>query len=44
MQKIIRNNIFLLTALGLIILFTFFDSFKTFYQQDEWQALGHNLV
>ena len=28
----------------LLIIFTFIDLPKTFYQQDEWQVLGHNLV
>lgn len=42
MQKIIKN-IYLL-IIPLIIVFTYWDLPKTFYQQDEWQALGHILT
>jgi len=44
MQKIIKGNILFLIVLAIGIVFTFWNLPQTFYQQDEWQALGHNLV
>ena len=36
-------DLYLILIVGFAI-FTFWDLPKTFYQQDEWQTLGHNLV
>ena len=44
MQKIIKGNILFLIVLAIAIVFTFWNLPQTFYQQDEWQVLGHNLV
>lgn len=44
MIRLIKNNRFCLVSLAIITLFTFWDLPRTFYQQDEWQTLGHNLV
>lgn len=44
MIYIFKNNLFLSVFIFLIILFVFFNLPRTFYQQDEWQTLGHNLA
>lgn len=43
MIGIVKKNLFWILIVG-VTLFTFWDLPKTFYQQDEWQSLGHNLV
>jgi len=43
MKDIVKKNLFWLLIVA-AVLFTFWDLPKTFYQQDEWQSLGHNLV
>lgn len=44
MSKIIKENLGLWIIIFLVILFTFWKLPQTFYQQDEWQSLGHNLA
>lgn len=44
MTKAVKENLIPLLILFLVILFTFWNLPQTFYQQDEWQTLGHNLV
>ncbi len=44
MQKIIKGNILFIIVLAIAIVFTFWNLPQTFYQQDEWQVLGLNLV
>lgn len=44
MIKVVKENLIPLFTLSLIILLTFWNLPRTFYQQDEWQALGHNLI
>ena len=43
MTEIIKKNLSIILIIG-FALFTFWDLPKTFYQQDEWQTLGHNLA
>lgn len=43
MQRIIREK-YLLFFIFIACIYTFWDLPKTFYQQDEWQSLGHNLA
>jgi len=43
MPKLFKEN-FLLILLGIVTVLTFWDLPKTFYQQDEWQTLGHFLA
>ncbi len=43
MLEIIKKY-FYLPVIIILALFIFWDLPKTFYQQDEWQAIGHNLV
>lgn len=43
MIDIVKKNLFWILIIA-AALFTFWDLPKTFYQQDEWQSLGHNLV
>lgn len=43
MIRLIKNNCFWLVILAIIILFTFWGLPRTFFQQDEWQTLGHYL-
>ena len=43
MSKLFREN-FLLILLVIITFLTFWDLPRTFYQQDEWQTLGHDLT
>lgn len=38
-----KNRFLLVSFLSLITISIFFNLPKTFYQQDEWQTLGHNL-
>ncbi len=42
MQKVFKH--IYLVIIPLLILFVYWDLPKTFYQQDEWQAIGHILV
>lgn len=42
MKDIAKKNLFWILIVAAAI-FTFWDLPKTFYQQDEWQSLGHNL-
>lgn len=45
MKNIFKNrNLYLLGLIIIVTLFTFFNLSRTFYQQDEWQTLGHNLI
>ena len=45
MRNIFKNrNLYLLGLIFIVALFTFFNLPRTFYQQDEWQTLGHNLA
>ena len=43
-RNLLRRNSTYLALLLLITIAVFFDLPKTFYQQDEWQSLGHNLA
>lgn len=44
MTKVVKENLIYLLTFSLVALFTFWKLPQTFYQQDEWQTLGHNLV
>ena len=44
MKQIIKNKFFPIILLSLITILIFLDLPNTFYQQDEWQTLGHNLA
>lgn len=44
MTKVVKENLIYLFTFSLVVLFTFWKLPQTFYQQDEWHALGHNLV
>lgn len=42
MKDIVKKNLFWILIV-IAVIFTFWDLPKTFYQQDEWQTLGHIL-
>ncbi len=39
----LKSSLVIIFVLTLVILFSYSKVFFTFYQQDEWQTLGHNL-
>ena len=43
MKGLFKNAPLFLVLISVAIIFTFLELPKTFYQQDEWQTLGHNL-
>jgi len=44
MNKLLKNNVIYLIGLLIVVIFTFANLSQTFYQQDEWQTLGHLLI
>ncbi len=44
MQQMYKNRFLPIAILSFITILIFFDLPNTFYQQDEWQTLGNNLV
>ncbi len=44
MTKGIKKDLLVFTPIIVVILFVFWNLPQTFYQQDEWQVLGNNIV